>query len=257
VLWLRHPIDAIPVSIVGIVLAAQLSIFFLVPTLRGVVWSVLALLPLQAITLACSHNHYHKSVFSAAALNRLYELVLFLETGLPPFLLTLHHNAGHHRHYLKPSGDTFPWKDDDGRVMGYFEFLWVNYRDVVPHTIALGRQFPKLYRKLKLFLGPSFLLLAAVLVLDPRRALIVFVGPMLLMILLLVSVAHHHHAGLDTSDPLNASRNSENRYYNLVTFNSGFHTAHHLKPGLHWRALPRFHYAEVSERLPPDLIAGA
>jgi fatty acid desaturase len=38
--------------------------------------------------------------------------------------------------------------------------------------------------------------------------------------------------------------------YNLVTFNSGYHTAHHA--GLHWSRLPEFH-RQLRDRIPAEL----
>ncbi|HEV2852180.1 MAG TPA: fatty acid desaturase [Thermoanaerobaculia bacterium] len=37
-----------------------------------------------------------------------------------------------------------------------------------------------------------------------------------------------------------------------MTFNSGYHTAHHVKPGLHWSRLPEFH-RQLRDRIPAEL----
>jgi hypothetical protein len=60
--------------------------------------------------------------------------------------------------------------------------------------------------------------------LDPAKGMVVFVGPMLLAIVTSRGWAMIS-AGLDLDDHLGASRNNESRLYNLVTFNSGCHTA--------------------------------
>jgi fatty acid desaturase len=75
---------------------------------------------------------------------------------------------------------------------------------------------------------------------------------MLLAILNVARLGYDQHAGLDLDDHLTASRNIESRFYNLVTFNSGYHTAHHVKPGLHWSRLPEFH-RQLRDRIPADL----
>jgi beta-carotene hydroxylase len=37
-----------------------------------------------------------------------------------------------------------------------------------------------------------------------------------------------------------------------MTFNSGYHTAHHVNPGLHWSRLPEFHH-QLRDRIPAEL----
>jgi fatty acid desaturase len=50
-----------------------------------------------------------------------------------------------------------------------------------------------------------------------------------------------------------ASRNRENRIYNLLTGNLGLHTAHHKRPGLHWSLLPVLH-EEIRAEIPEGQI---
>lgn len=253
--WLRHRADLWSLVVVGAVFLLQLALYFLVRDLRLVILGALALLPVQAVTITCTHNHHHQAVFTAGWLNRLYELVLFLETGLPPGLLILHHNIGHHHHYLTPQRDTLRWRRGNGEPMGFWEYVGINFAGVFTHAIALGRAYPNVFRRFKQWLPPSLLLLGILLAFDPRRALLVYVLPMNVMIWNTIRIGYHHHAGLDTGDHLTASRNAPGRLYNRLTFNSGLHTAHHIKPGLHWSELPRFH-AQIRDQIPASLRTG-
>lgn len=253
---LRYQEDRWTVAYVVMVLGVQSAIFFLVP---GHIWAALCValfLPVQAVTIACNHYHHHKNVFTVDGLNRLYEVVLFLQNGMPPYLITLHHNLGHHQHYLDPTDDCLGWKRPDGSPMSYLECLAVNFYRHLPWTVRVGRRYPKIYRQLKLWLVLSCLPLGAFIFMNLQRAAIVFVAPMLLMLLNVARLGYHQHAGLETDDHLTASRNDEGRLYNLVTFNSGFHTAHHLKPGLHWSRLPGFH-RQIRDGIPEALLLGS
>ena len=42
---------------------------------------------------------------------------------------------------------------------------------------------------------------------------------------------------------------------NILTGNLGYHTAHHLRPGLHWSKLPAFH-ARIADKIPAENYRG-
>lgn len=247
--------DRGPVAYTAAVLAVQLVIFFAVDNLWIAALSVLLFQPLQAVAIACNHYQHHRNVWTRPFLNRIYEIALFLQTGTPPFAITLHHNLGHHLHYLEGSADTLAWRRPDGSPLSFGECLWRNSVGHLQGTIAIGRRHPRIYRRLKAMLAPSLLPLLAFALLDWRKTLIVFVGPMLLALANVARLGYHQHAGLDADDHLEASRNDEGRLYNLVTFNSGYHAAHHLKPGLHWSRLPELH-RQIRARIPEQLLKG-
>lgn len=60
---------------------------------------------------------------------------------------------------------------------------------------------------------------------------------------------HLERAGLRSHDDYAASYSCLDPFSNLVTFNSGYHTAHHVEPERHWSELPAFHET-ISHRIP-------
>lgn len=250
--WIRHRADRWPVGYTLVVLAVQLALYLWVEPLWLVALLVLLLQPVQAVAIACNHYQHHKNVFTWRALNRIYELVLFLQTGTPPYLITLHHNLGHHKSYLEPEHDSLGWRRPDGAARGLLACLARNSWGHVTWTLAIGRRHPKVYRKLKLWSAVGGVLVAVLVAYAPAKALVVFVLPMLAQVVNVARLGYEQHAGLDVGDHLTASQNKEGRLYNLLTFNSGFHTAHHIKPGLHWSELPAYH-AEIRDAIPEPL----
>jgi beta-carotene hydroxylase len=249
---LRYREDRWTVAYTLMVLAVQLALFFGVESLWWTLLLVVLFQPLQGVAIACNHYQHHVPVFTRRLPNRLYEVVLFLQTGTPPYLITLHHNLGHHVHYREPQRDTLGWRRPDGSKRGLWECLWRNSVGHVSWTMAIGRRHPKVYRRFKVMAAVSLLPLLALFWVSPAKALIVFVLPMLLAVLNVARLGYEQHAGLDLDDHLTASRNIENWWFNLFTFNSGYHTAHHLRPGLHWSRLPAFH-RELAHRIPAEL----
>ena len=67
------------------------------------------------------------------------------------------------------------------------------------------------------------------------------------------------HAIHRLPEPLRVSRRQPHRldhannclswWFNRITHNFGYHTAHHLRPGAHWTELPEI-YADIADQIP-------
>lgn len=250
---LRYRADFPAVILVLAVMLAQLSIFFLIDSHWMALGLVAVLLTVQVSSGAICHNHHHVNTFRVRWLNRLFESVMYLQTGTSPFSWTLHHNIGHHRHYLDQDKDPASWKEPDGSLMNRIKFDVVNAARIYPEIMRIGRDHPALYRRFKLMFVLANLPLLLFALIDPVRTLIVFVGPMVLLLLILLDNTYGQHAGTDTDNHYVASRNVELPLYNLTSWNLGYHTAHHLLPGLHWSKLPELHQ-QIRDRIPEELI---
>ena len=245
----RHRADRVPSLVVLGVFVVQLLAFFLLDSLWQVAAVMLVLLAFSAVPGSISHNHHHVPTFMRGWMNRAYEVVLFLETGVLPWAWTLHHNLGHHKHYLDQELDPAPWKHADGRVMSRIYYDVVGALRIYPEVFRIGRRHPELLRRFKLWAIVSLAVLGVFVAIDPARALLLFVAPMPLMYLGLLDNTYMQHSDLDVSDDLTASRNTTNAFYNLVSGNLGYHSAHHIRPNLHWSALPRMH-EELRSKIP-------
>jgi beta-carotene hydroxylase len=249
----REPIDAIPVALIVAVAMLQVAIYVGIGDPRLVLLAVVAVFPLQLNMAGMCHNHHHHPTFRSAVLDRAFEVVMFFQLGMLPYGYTLHHNIGHHGHYLDQDTDTNRWRRVDGGTMGPWEFAWRLCLAMYPNVWRIGRAHPRLRRRFVAMACLCGAIFAGLLVHDPVNALLVFALPLLPALLLQAQATYHQHAGLATTDALRASRTVTDSRYNRRTFNLGYHAAHHLRPGLHWSKLPAFH-ARIADRLPADLV---
>lgn len=250
---LRHRSDFPAVLLVILVACVQLYVFFVIESHWAAIGCVALLLSVQVSSGAICHNHHHVNTFRIKWLNRLYESVLYLQTGTSPFSWTIHHNIGHHRHYLDPHQDPAPWKHKNGQMMTRLYFDIVNAARIYPQIMHIGRKHPHVYQKFKRMWVLANLPLLALLLIDPTRTLIVFIAPMILLLVLLLDNTWGQHAGTGLDNHFEASRNVELPLYNLTSWNLGYHTAHHMLPGLHWSKLPELH-ERIKGHIPEHLI---
>ncbi|HBC57134.1 MAG TPA: fatty acid desaturase [Gammaproteobacteria bacterium] len=248
----HHPVDKWQVIATLVTASLQFTAFLMIDSFWLACLASLALSPLFAMSIAFGHNQHHRNTMSWMPLNRFYEVLLYFQNGTSPYAWTLHHNVGHHAHYLDHLRDPSAWKTEDGRVMGRWEYCVKNSLMLYPSIVKIGLHFPQLLRKFLIMFALSNAILAILFYFDPVNALVLYVIPMISMVFFLLDATYPHHAQLDTVDPVVASRNNLNPFFNFITCNLGYHAAHHIDPELHWTELPEAH-AKIANRIPPEL----
>ncbi|MBL4608582.1 MAG: fatty acid desaturase [Pseudomonadales bacterium] len=250
----HNPADRLPTAIMVVFFIIQLTAYFFVDSLLLAIPLSILFMTLNSMSIAIGHNHCHCETFKSPALNRIYEIPLYLQSGVSPYSWIIHHVIGHHRHYLEQSKDPSPWKrPSDGSTMGRWEYVWKNSLKMYPEVMGIVKNFPDLQRKFWLMFAVSNTVLLALIVHNPVNGIIFFLVPMLLMVLNLLDATYPHHSGIYAEDEYHASRNNMHWLFNIFTWNLGYHTAHHMWPELHWTLLPDKH-EEIKENIPPELI---
>ena len=250
----RHRADIPAALLVFTIFGVQLWAFFSLQNPWQLAGIVALLMLIQVSCGAVCHNHHHVNIFNRAWANRLIETVMYLQTGTSPFSWTIHHNIGHHGDYLDQERDPARWQEADGSVMHRLKFDFYNAAMIYPEIWTLGPRYPALFSRFKRWFLIGNLCLLALLCINPVNALIVFVAPMVIMLVVLLDNTFQQHSGLSTADHYLASRNVEHPLYNLTSWNLGYHTAHHIYPGLHWSQLPEVH-AKIRRRIPDVLLS--
>jgi fatty acid desaturase len=175
-----------------------------------------------------------------------------LHTGIVGEAWVLHHTLGHHINYLDQSQDESAWQATGGRIMSRLEYTFKVGVTAYPIALGVGQRHPKSRTRLIQNMVLTLLVLGVFAWVNWVNTLIIFVVPMISLLFLTAYVTYDHHSGLDTDDPYQATYNVTDRWYNFVTCNLGYHTAHHLQCGRHWSELPQFH-EEIKDKIPAHL----
>ena len=240
--------DRLPVAILLGGFAADLAVFALAPVWLAALWALVSI-PAKTCVAAWNHHHQHTAFFNSGVLNRFIEILFALQTGAVSKLWVLHHNVGHHENYLDQAKDESAWKTPSGRVMGALEYTFTIAATGYSRAWANAANRPQERLVFILMLAATLAVLGALFAINWANALLVFLIPMTASYLMTCWHTYDHHAGCSETDPYAASNNITHRWYNILTGNLGYHTAHHLRPGLHWSKLPEFH-ARIAERIP-------
>ena len=240
--------DRLPVLIISTYFLVDILVYLNVESIPFLIfWFFLGIWPKGNI---CSWNHHHQhcQTFNKPILNRMLEVMYGLQTGVFGFTWVLHHNLGHHLNYLDQNKDESRWKDSKGQTMSRLRYAAEVSFTSYTRAFKVGKKYPKILRKFILMCVTSLTVITLLTLYKPVPALLVFWLPMILSLILTADATYSHHTGLDSQEPTKASRNIvDSVWYNRLTGNLGYHTAHHIKFGLHWSKTPILHEKIKSE----------
>lgn len=249
---LRYKADRLSVS----VLLATLGLRVAVLTLASPMFAAAFVVPLAllgVLVAPLNHHHQHLGVFRWRVLNRVYDIVLALQTGVAPYTWVLHHNLGHHKNYLNqlphPSPDESHWTRPDGTTMARLEYTLHLLLHHQVDVLRIGRKHPRILRAYLLMKVPLYAVIGAGLYWNATGFILAFLLPGLLTLFHTCWFTYEQHAGHYPTSVYDASVNRENPLFNALSWNLGYHTAHHLRPGLHWSLLPDLHQ-EIAHAIP-------
>lgn len=251
---LKFHADRGPVLFIYGVFLAQLLAWWFLP-LAGAVVAGILLLPFLGTCAIYNHHQQHHNAFRSPFLNRVFETVLGVQTMISGYGWVLHHNFGHHPNYMNQPPDADEdesrWARRDGSKMGRIEYS-LNLMFRAPYdSIKVGVcKRPKVLAYFFLMFLVYLAVQFALAWVNWQNWLAVFLVPSVCMLLYVYDLTYEHHSGLYTKNHYEASRNRVGRLYNIRTCNLGYHTAHHIKPYIHWSLLPAYHEL-IKDKIPP------
>jgi fatty acid desaturase len=209
-------------------------------------------------TAVISHNHNHLGIWRSKTPNLLTSYVIALFYGHPAIGWVPTHNQVHHKLNNKPG--------DSSRSPKWFEsnhiFALLLYPTLT--NLAQTKEINAFLRDLWRRDRPAFWsaaseyvvffgTMAVLFVLDWRKALLFLFIPQQVALFAIQCVNYFQHVETDAYSEWNHSRNFVSPVLNVLLFNNGYHTVHHLKPGVHWSHLPELH-AQYERHIHPSLL---
>ncbi len=213
---------------------------------------------LSFVAFIVRHNHIHCPTFAERQWNQAMDWILALLTGQPTEGIIAIHNERHH-------GQAHSDEDGVRSTLVAFRHNWINLvlfffaaarnvrRKKRMDLMHWRKEHPPRFRRYcveQAMLIASYFLLA----LWDWRSALVFIGiPFLFGQWCIVTINLLQHQGCDHESKYNHSRNITGTFVNWLFLNNGFHTAHHLRPALHWSLLPDYHRKQVHGWMRADL----
>lgn len=203
-----------------------------------------------------NHNHTHTPFFTHNWLNRLFGILLTLAKGHTSAGVVLAHTYNHHVHV----GNSKDWIRPELAGKSYGVVRLFTY--VVKAIIEMKRSKKQwtsnvlpdaVKQSIKIELLILLIFIACLLFIDALSFVLFVLMPWLMGLFCLVGVNLLQHDSCDPASGINHSRNFTGRLGNWLFFNNGFHTAHHLRPELHWSELAEYHKLHVTETINKEL----
>ncbi len=205
-----------------------------------------------------THNSVHAPMFKRRWMNKIYQCVLTMTYGHPVSSYVPGHNLSHHKHtqtrrdVMRTSKARFRWN-----FLNLVFFLASIAPSIMradsTYAARMRTRHPRWFKQLVAEFVALWVVQIALFVLDWRLALVFWLIPHLYAQWGIVTMNLLQHDGCDETSEYNHSRNFVGKLVNWVTLNNGYHTIHHVTPGLHWSLLPAAHAEKIAPHIHPNL----
>lgn len=255
----KYPADVWPVLVVTAVVGLSFVPFVVDMPLWALAGYWVFMLWARSFGPYAQHNHAHLPAFENRFLNRVFDTLLTQTTGYPTALWELHHNRGHHRHFLTPEKDVATVLDlETGKVVSQWWYALRGNLTIVRDSLRIDREEVAAGRRSlrgKLFteFAIQTAITIALLAWDPLLTFAFFIVPNATMSWFIWWESYPHHLQVPGTNIYDGSVTVTGKWFNFLNFNIGHHTAHHEKPTLHWSLLPG-RTEKIREKIPEVCI---
>lgn len=200
------------------------------------------------------HSHAHRGIFKHRLLNRWIGRIWTVPGGFPAYYWSHKHLKVHHR-YLHDAADWVqPRRRDDGRYENLYRYslLYWPWRWAYHYYRDFSGAAPLVRRRARLELLFFLTCWSLPFLVDVWFGLGVwFLHQWVGNTFVMGPGMYAQHAGGTNDRPLSHSNTFLCAFFNMTTFNAGYHIEHTEHPHVHWSELPALH-----EEMKAALIAG-
>ena len=248
--------DIIPVSFFVSIFFMDVGVYFF--EFQGLFLLIYFIITFAIKSFICAWNHHHQhcQTFSSPLLNRLLEIVYGFQSGIVGYGWVLHHNLWHHSNYQDQTKDESAWKSPTWKTYNVFMYTWVVTITSYLRAWVVWNKYKHIQKYFLTMCIIQLFLLIWLIAYKPFYWILLFLIPMVSGLVITVFTTYFHHAGIESDDHYRSSYNIINPWYNLFTWNLGYHTAHHLRWSLHWSQLPKLH-KEIEAKIEPKYFKKA
>jgi beta-carotene hydroxylase len=202
-------------------------------------------------TSIISHNHNHLGMWKSRVANLITSYVITMYYGHPAIAWVPTHNQVHHK--LNNA------EGDSSRSPKWFKnnhlpalLIYPTVTGIV-QTKEIRAFFKDLYGKNRRAFWEGIsqyivfgVVMAGLFWLDWRKTLLFVLIPQQFAQFMIQVFNYVQHVETHTGSDWNHSRNFVSPVLNALLFNNGYHTVHHMKPGVHWADTPPLHAEHAS-----------
>lgn len=198
-----------------------------------------------------NHNHMHQPIFKSETSNHVINGLMSIVALNPVTLFYYSHLSNHHPNYCNDQDWT--GSHHAGTRMGLIRIVRYN-TSVFFHFFRNGyfirqsKLSSSRKKSLVIELFFSLLFISISLSYFPIRSFLIHIFlPSLLGLQGMIFMNFFVHDGCDPKVRAKSCRNFTSWGANFLTFNNGYHLAHHDAPATHWSLLPELHRNKYTE----------
>lgn len=222
-------------------------------------WLTLAVFSFFCATIV--HNCIHVPQFRGRWLNNAWQIVLTLSYGFPVSVFIPGHNLSHHKHTQGAKDvirtSKMRWETNFLNLLLFIPTVMpsIQVQDTMYMMEQRKKKRPVYYqtcREMTTFVLVQLCIAAC----DWWAYWLWVMTPQLLGKFMIITINLIQHDGCpeETEDRYNHSRNFTGPVLNFLTCNNGYHTIHHLYPGMHWSVLKTEHDRLILPHIHPNLL---